>query len=196
MLACPQKYAFQPVIFGPSLTHDASFFSGEPPSSRWNLVKRVIFFPYPLFSRISPINSTAGTASNKCIHLISFNLVGGFNPFEKYAGQIGSFPQVGLNTKNVWNTHLTLVDFRCHSPLSLSTSQSKSSDASHWMQSVQNFLPMRMIYQVSSCHPSLMRWIGSGKCRVPVPSDTVCLKGGIKPKKQTLYIQIPPEKVF
>ena len=28
-------------------------------------------------------------------------LGGGFNPFEKYARQIGSFPQVGVNTKNI-----------------------------------------------------------------------------------------------
>ena len=28
-------------------------------------------------------------------------LVGGFNPFEKYARQIGSFPQVGMNIKNI-----------------------------------------------------------------------------------------------
>ena len=34
-------------------------------------------------------------------------LVGGFtNPFEKYARQIGSFPQVGMKIKNVWNHHL------------------------------------------------------------------------------------------
>ena len=31
-------------------------------------------------------------------------LVGGFNPSEKYARQIGSFPQVGMNIKkNIWN---------------------------------------------------------------------------------------------
>ena len=31
------------------------------------------------------------------------HLVGGWtNPFEKYARQIGSFPQVGMNTKNIW----------------------------------------------------------------------------------------------
>ena len=28
-------------------------------------------------------------------------LVGGFNPFEKYARQMGSFPQVGVNMKNI-----------------------------------------------------------------------------------------------
>ena len=29
------------------------------------------------------------------------NLVGGFNPSEKYARQIGSFPQVGVKMKNI-----------------------------------------------------------------------------------------------
>ena len=33
-------------------------------------------------------------------------LVGGWtNPFEEYARQIGSFPQVGVNIKNIWNHH-------------------------------------------------------------------------------------------
>ena len=36
---------------------------------------------------------------------ISRNLVGGFNPSEKNACQIGSFPQIGLETKNHWNHH-------------------------------------------------------------------------------------------
>ncbi len=30
-------------------------------------------------------------------------LVGGFNPFEKYARQMGSFPQIGV--KIIWNHH-------------------------------------------------------------------------------------------
>ena len=30
-----------------------------------------------------------------------FSLVGGFNPSETYARQIGSFPQVGVNIKNI-----------------------------------------------------------------------------------------------
>ncbi len=33
-------------------------------------------------------------------------LVGGFNPSEKYARQIGSFPQIGMKIKNKWNHHL------------------------------------------------------------------------------------------
>ena len=33
-------------------------------------------------------------------------LVGNFNPFEKYARQIGWFPQVGLKIKRIWNHHL------------------------------------------------------------------------------------------
>ena len=31
--------------------------------------------------------------------------VGGFNPFENF-GRIGSFPQVGVKIKNIWNHHL------------------------------------------------------------------------------------------
>ena len=34
--------------------------------------------------------------------LLRDKLVGGFNPFEKYARQIGSFPQVGLKIINLW----------------------------------------------------------------------------------------------
>ena len=31
------------------------------------------------------------------------SLVGGFNPVEKYACQIGNLPQVGVKIKNIWN---------------------------------------------------------------------------------------------
>ncbi len=34
-------------------------------------------------------------------HILQNHLVGGFNPFEKYARQIGSFPQVGVKIKNI-----------------------------------------------------------------------------------------------
>ena len=30
-----------------------------------------------------------------------YNLVGGFNPFEKYARQNGNLPQVGVKIKNI-----------------------------------------------------------------------------------------------
>ena len=33
-------------------------------------------------------------------------ILGGFNPFEKYARQIGSSPQLRLKTKNLWSHHL------------------------------------------------------------------------------------------
>ncbi len=33
-------------------------------------------------------------------------LVGGFNPSEKYARQIGNLPQRGVKIENVWNHHL------------------------------------------------------------------------------------------
>ncbi len=44
----------------------------------------------------------------KTSHQVRFSLlVGGWtNPFEKYARQIGSFPQVGMKIKNIWNHHL------------------------------------------------------------------------------------------
>ena len=40
-------------------------------------------------------------ASNRDKDAMQILLVGGFNPFEKYAGQIGSFPQVGMTIKNI-----------------------------------------------------------------------------------------------
>ena len=43
------------------------------------------------------------------IHMIH-NVVGGWtNPFEKYARQLGSFPQVRVKLKNIWNHHLDNV---------------------------------------------------------------------------------------
>ena len=42
---------------------------------------------------------------------LGFYLVGGWtNPFEKYARQIGWFPQGSVEKKNVWNHHLAIVD--------------------------------------------------------------------------------------
>ena len=41
------------------------------------------------------------------------HLVGGFNPFEKYARQIGSFPQVGGKIKNIWNHHPVMTLYIC-----------------------------------------------------------------------------------
>jgi len=35
-------------------------------------------------------------------------LVGGFKKIETYARQIGSFPQVGVNIKHIWNHHLVM----------------------------------------------------------------------------------------
>ena len=41
------------------------------------------------------------------LFLPHLGLVGGWtNPFEKYARQNGSFPQVGVKIKNIWNHHL------------------------------------------------------------------------------------------
>ena len=38
---------------------------------------------------------------NTTLKLLNTDLVGGFNPFEKYARQIGSFSQVGMNIKHI-----------------------------------------------------------------------------------------------
>ena len=50
-------------------------------------------------------------------------LVGGFNPSEKYARQIGNLPQVGMNIKHIWNHHLVynisfLESFSMEPPIS------------------------------------------------------------------------------
>jgi len=39
-------------------------------------------------------------------YLPNRRLVGGFNPFEKYARQIGNLPQVGVKINNISNHHL------------------------------------------------------------------------------------------
>ena len=44
----------------------------------------------------------------KQLMFIKTYLVGGFNPSEKYARQIGNLPQIGLKTKNIWNHHLVI----------------------------------------------------------------------------------------
>ena len=44
-------------------------------------------------------------------HMIATCLLGGWtNPFEKYARQIGSFPQAGVKIKNNGNHHLDVLD--------------------------------------------------------------------------------------
>ena len=41
-----------------------------------------------------------------------YNLVGGFNPSEKYhCSQIASFPRVGVKIKNIWNHHPVMSVF-------------------------------------------------------------------------------------
>ncbi len=53
------------------------------------------------------------TKIHSCLENLWFNqkLGGGLNPCEKYARQIGSFPQIGVKIKNIWNYHLVLVCF-------------------------------------------------------------------------------------
>ena len=50
---------------------------------------------------------------------IVFILVGGFNPSEKYARQIRSFPLVGVQINNVWNHHLVMTFGLWKSPYNL-----------------------------------------------------------------------------
>ena len=47
---------------------------------------------------------------NICVQQKQY-LVGGWtNPFEKYARQIGSSPQVGVKIKNIWNHDVVLYE--------------------------------------------------------------------------------------
>ena len=58
---------------------------------------------YPMGSQSRKTSPEIQIQNNVC----SSYLVGGWtNPFEKDARQIGSFPQVGVKIKNIWNHHL------------------------------------------------------------------------------------------
>ena len=53
---------------------------------------------------------------NKTVSCQQDVLPGGWtNPFEKYARQIGSFPQIGVKIKNLWNHHLEIYLCICTS---------------------------------------------------------------------------------
>ena len=57
---------------------------------------------------ISPMSKSPGSKTPTFRKLLC-NLVGGFSPFQKYARQIGSFSQVGVENKNsIWNHHLVI----------------------------------------------------------------------------------------
>ena len=43
------------------------------------------------------------------------------HPFEKYISQIGSFPQVGVKIKNIWNHHPGLIYIRFHLLITITT---------------------------------------------------------------------------
>ena len=58
------------------------------------------------------------------------DLDGGFNPFEKYARQIGAFPQEGVKIKKKWNHHLVIDTPLNPSWLSLSNSHAARVTAS------------------------------------------------------------------
>jgi len=63
--------------------------------------KTFVFLLYHLF-RVYILNFEGVTVILK---FFQSNLVGGFNPFEKYARQIGSLPQVGMRIQNISNHH-------------------------------------------------------------------------------------------
>ena len=59
-----------------------------------------------------PVEFSASRGSAAGIHTdwVQIQLVGGWtNPFERYARQIGSFPQIEVKIKNIWNHHLANV---------------------------------------------------------------------------------------
>ena len=76
------------------------------------------FFPKNVASCSKLVSGTLSRDASK--NLKNKNkrlLVGGFNPSENVS-QIGSFPQVGVKIKNIWNhhldSHLTWTAYPCH----------------------------------------------------------------------------------
>ena len=88
-----------------------ALYSGYLWSSSWWL-NQPIWYEHQIF--ILPPASCLGYVDPKydCFKLVGdkvYILVGGWtNPFEKYARQIGSFPQGAVQTKNIWNHHLVI----------------------------------------------------------------------------------------
>ena len=72
--------------------------------------------------------------------LIKLVLVGGFNPSEKYARQIGSFPQEGVKIKHIWNHYLLVSHFPVLFILRLITSGTAGSSVSFdfWLFGARN----------------------------------------------------------
>ena len=79
----------------PSDDRHCTWTHGSAAEGRWNAL---------VFLRIKIL---ADWTSSKIIP--NTHLGGGFNPFEKYARQIGSFPQVGVKIKHIWNHHPVIV---------------------------------------------------------------------------------------
>ena len=52
---------------------------------------------------------TAIESMRRCVYLPTFTSWWLNHTFEKYARQIGTFPQVGVNIKNIWNHHLVVM---------------------------------------------------------------------------------------
>ena len=82
-----------------------SFWGSRTPfvdSPNWKLLKSTIRMSKNSSPKTRYFQLPKKKAANSYI-------VGGFNPFEKYARQIGSFPQVGVKIKNIWNHHRAIV---------------------------------------------------------------------------------------
>ena len=56
---------------------------------------KLVVFPHAYGSTLTTLNLHINYMMYEC------KLVGGFNPFEKYDRQIGPFPRVGLNIRNI-----------------------------------------------------------------------------------------------
>ena len=96
-----------------SSTHGPLIESGKfrryPPQSSLFIINQSAPIRHPLFHNFS--NGVAGIWFHdpEYFHVANHSLVGGFNPFEKYVRQIGSFPQVRVKIKNIWNHTLVVV---------------------------------------------------------------------------------------
>ena len=88
------------------------------------------------------------------VPLHSYYLGGGWtNPSEKYARQFGSFPQVGVKIRNIWNHHLVMID----SILDGNFTQTKSC---LWIFSM-NWLSNQGVSATSHRHEAMQRFEGS-----------------------------------
>ena len=61
-------------------------------------------------------------------------------PFEKYARQLGSFPQVGVNIKHIWNHHLDRFDRSCNPTYNWYTGPSRTPKTSSFSAGPPHFV--------------------------------------------------------